>query len=188
MYLSRWSWTADTITTLMVIQLDVYYGHVVPGSASSSGMPSLGDELQHLGGSTEMHWLENTVRDLRRRVFGPWGHQQPLMALTSINLDTFLFYFQLFLSALWHPAALFVLQLWQIGLFPTPGIFILWGSLTASTVAPLHANYRARFLWLLFAVPHVSELLCPFSHLCNISAPKNKENFFNVIWNFWSTY
>lgn len=123
------------------------------------------------------HWLENTVRDLRRRVFGPWGDQQPLMAMTTINLDTFLFYFQLFPSALWHPAALFVLELWQIGLFPTSGIFILCGSLTMSTVAPLHASYQVCFLWLLSGVPYVSELLGPFSHLCNISAPKNKENF-----------
>lgn len=140
-------------------------------------MPSLRDEFQHLGGSIEMHWLENTVRDLRR-VLGPWGHKQPLMALTSINLDTFLFYFQLFLSTLWHPAVLFVLELWQIGLFPTSGIFISCSSLTMSSIAPLHANYQACFLWLIFAVASIFELLCPFSHLYNISALKNKEHFF----------
>lgn len=140
-------------------------------------MPSLRDEFQHLGGSTEMHWLGNTVGDLRIRVLGPWGHRQPLMALTSINLDTFLFYFQLFLSTLWHPAVLFVLELWQIGLLPTSGIFILCSSLTMFRVAPLHVNYQARFLWLIFEVPYIFELFCPFSHLCDISALRNKEHF-----------
>lgn len=141
-------------------------------------MPSLRDEFQHLGGSTEINWLENGVRDLRMRVLGPWGHREPLVALTSINLDTFLFYFQLFLSTLWHPAVLFVLELWQIGLFPTSGIFILCSSPTMSRVASLHANYQVCFLWLVFGVPNIFELLCLFSHLYNISALKNKEHFF----------
>jgi len=47
-----------------------------------------------------------------------------------------------------------------------------------SRVAPLRVNYQARFLWLVFAVPYIFELLCPFSHLYNISALKNKEYFF----------
>lgn len=101
--------------------------------------------------------LENAVGDLRMRVLRPQGHQKPLMALTSINLDTFLVYFHFFLCTLWHPAVLFVLELTQTVLFPTPGIFISFSFLIMSRIASLHANYQAFFLWLIFAVPNVFE-------------------------------
>lgn len=99
------------------------------------------------------------------------------MALTIINLDTFLFYFKLFLCTLWHPAVLSVLELGQTVFFPTSGIFISCNFLTMSRVAPLHANYQAGFLWLIFAVPFLFELPCLSSPLQNISALKNKKHF-----------
>lgn len=98
------------------------------------------------------------------------------MALISINLDTFLFYFQLFLCTLWHPAVLFLLELGQTVFFPTSGIFISCSFLTMSRVAPLQVNYQAYFLWLIFAVLYLFELSCPFSPLYNTSALKNKEH------------
>lgn len=173
----------------MVIQLYIYQGHVVPDSASSSGMPSLRDELQHLGGSTKMHWIRKRCwRSEEMWVLGPQGHQRPLMALTSINLDTVLFYFQLFLCTLWHPAVLFVLELGQTVLFPTSGIFISCSFLTMSKIAPLHENYPACFLWLIFAVPYIFEASCPSPPLVQYFCSKEQGMLLYAIWNFWSTY
>lgn len=109
--------------------------------------------------------LENAVGDLRMGALWPQGHRQPLMALTGINLDTFLFYFQLFLCTLWHPAVLFVTELGQTVFFPMSGIFISYNFLTTFRAAPLHVNYQACFFWLIFAAPYLSELSCPSSPL-----------------------
>lgn len=47
-----------------------------------------------------------------------------------------------------------------------------------SRVTPLHVNYQAYFLRLIFALSYLFELSCPFSPLYNTSALKNKEHFF----------
>lgn len=84
--------------------------------------------------------------------------------LLTAHQSTFLLHCQLFLFSLWHPAALFLLELWQTGLFPTSGIFVSCSSLTMSRAAPLHADYQACFLWLVFPVPQIFELFWPIFH------------------------
>lgn len=84
--------------------------------------------------------------------------------LLSAHQNTFLLHFQLLLFSLWQPAALSVLELWQIGLFPTSGIFVSCSSLTMSRAVPLHADYQARLLWLVFPVPQIFELFQPIFH------------------------
>lgn len=86
------------------------------------------------------------------------------LILLSAHQNTFLLHFQLFLFSLWHPAVLFVLELWQIGLFPTPGIFVSCSSLTMSRAIPSHADYQICFLWLVFPGPQIFELFRPTFH------------------------
>lgn len=151
---SQRSWWSSCMSTKDMLFLILFLLLVCP--ASGTNFSTWEDQQKCIA-------LENAVGDLRMRTLGPQGHQQPLMALTIINLDIFLFYFQLFLCTLGHPAVLFVLELGQTVLLPALGVFVSCSFLTMSRVAPLHANYQAGFLWLIFAVPFLFELPCPSS-------------------------